>query len=211
MVASSSRGFSCEALKRLALRFDARAEVLDLTLGFENAARLPARATGDKVRTTEDVAFGRRNGQRSDRARLRSVRIGIGDPRAADRMTNRTGVHAVNPDNRRQGDSARRYGARISAWRRHRGIGSRNCNQKSAAARPFLAQQFESGRRVLGPLDDDVLQQIGEARLDGALVAGLYLEVVCDGALLSDAAVRLDQQRAGGVAETGPRRIELLE
>ena len=64
---------------------------------------------------------------------------------------------------------------------------------------------------MLGPLDDDVLEQVGEARLDGALVTSLDLEVIRDGALLPDAAVRLDEQRAGGIAETGSRRIELLE
>ena len=64
---------------------------------------------------------------------------------------------------------------------------------------------------MLRPLDDDVLEQIAEAGLDGALVAGLDLEVVGDRALLVDLAVGLHEHGARRVAVAGARRVELLE
>ena len=64
---------------------------------------------------------------------------------------------------------------------------------------------------MLRPLHDHVLEEIAEARLDGALVARLDLEVVRDGTLLIDRAVGLREHRARRVPEGGARGLELFE
>ena len=50
--------------------------------------------------------------------------------------------------------------------------------------------------RLIVALDDHVLQQVAEARLDGALVAAVDLDVVGDGAELPHLAVGLHQHHA---------------
>src|SRR5262249_57227851 len=59
--------------------------------------------------------------------------------------------------------------------------------------------------------DDDVLEEIAEAGLDGALVACLDLEVVGDGALLIHRAVGLHEYGSRGIAIPGARGVELFE
>ena len=83
-------------------------------------------------------------------------------------------------------------------------------DDEAAASGALLAHELEAGRGLLGLFDDDVLQQIAEAGFDGALVAGVHLEVVGHRALLADAAVGLREHRARGVAVLGAGRLELL-
>src|SRR5207244_2557789 len=50
-------------------------------------------------------------------------------------------------------------------------------DQETAAPRVGVADHFESCHRVLRPIDDDVLQQVAETGLDGALAAWIDLEI----------------------------------
>ena len=64
---------------------------------------------------------------------------------------------------------------------------------------------------MLRPLDDDVLKQIAEAGLDGALESGFDLEIVGHRALLRHLAVGLRQHGAGGVAVSGAGGLQLFQ
>ena len=136
--------------------------------------------------------------RRRDTRRLR-LRVGIGDPRVADGGADRIREAAVHLDNRRQRDDAfrrRDRAGKLGQWRRRRS----GRDQEPAAACLRLANHLEAGRRVLRELDDDVLEQIAEAGFDGALVAGVDLEIVGDGALLIDLAVGLREDGSGRIA-----------
>src|SRR5439155_6945424 len=93
----------------------------------------------------------------------------------------------------------------------HRGRVYRRRDEEAAAPGVRVADQPEAGGRMLRPLHDHVLEEIAEARLDGALVARLDLEVVRNRPLLIHGAVGLDEDGARGVAVAGARRVELLE
>ena len=84
-------------------------------------------------------------------------------------------------------------------------------DDEPAAAGVSFTEQFKARRGVLRTLDDHMLDQSAEARFDRAFVARIDLEVVGDRALLTDVAVGLGQHRAGAIAVSGPRRVELLE
>ena len=84
--------------------------------------------------------------------------------------------------------------------RRGSGFSRIRRNQKSAPSCTRLAHEIEAGVGVLRPFDDDVLEQIAEVRLDRAFVSGLDLEIVGNGALLIDLAVRLRENRARRVS-----------
>ena len=85
-------------------------------------------------------------------------------------------------------------------------------DDEAAAAGVVLAHERQAGRRLVVALDDDVLQQVAEAGLDGALVAAVDVEVVGDGALLADVSVGLHEHHPRGVAELAARlALELLE
>ena len=64
---------------------------------------------------------------------------------------------------------------------------------------------------MLRLFDDDVLEQIAEAGVDGALVAVIDLQVVGNRTLLAHGSIGLNQHRAGRVAVSGARGFELLE
>src|SRR5437868_6106852 len=64
---------------------------------------------------------------------------------------------------------------------------------------------------MLRLLDNDVLEQVAEIRIDRALVTRLDFEVVRERALLTHFAVGLREDRARRVAVSGARRIELFE
>src|SRR5713226_6510630 len=93
----------------------------------------------------------------------------------------------------------------------HRRSLRRRSHEETASSSASLPYQLEAGRGVLRTLDHDVLEQIAEACLDGTLVSGLDLEIVGNGALLVDLAVRLHEHRACRVAVAGARRVELFE
>ena len=56
-----------------------------------------------------------------------------------------------------------------------------------------------------------VLEQVAQARFDGALVLRLHLEEVGEGAHLADLAVGVDQDHARGIGEAGAVRVDLFE
>ena len=117
---------------------------------------------------------------------------------------------AYGPLTRTTDDSGDR-GPPVRPHRPAAGVGRRSpaspTNQESAAAGALLAHQLEAGGRVLGPLDDDVLEQIAEAGFDRALVPGLDLEVIGDRALLADLAVGLREHGARARRRTRRGRL----
>jgi len=91
-------------------------------------------------------------------------------------------------------------------------IGSgRRRHEEAAAPRRGFAHQLKAGDRVLGPFDHDVLKEITETRLHGALVAGVDLDVVGNRATLIDLAVCLHEHGARGIAVAGAGRVQLFE
>jgi hypothetical protein len=74
-----------------------------------------------------------------------------------------------------------------------------------------LANDREAGRGLVVALDDDVLEQIAEARLDRALVATVHVEVVGDRALLANVAVRLHEHHARRITELRAAGGQFLE
>ena len=84
-------------------------------------------------------------------------------------------------------------------------------DDEPASAGIVLAHERQPGRRLIVALDDDVLQQVAEARFHRTLVAAVHVEVVGHRALLADVAVGLHQHHARGIAELGAARGELLE
>ena len=105
-------------------------------------------------------------------------------------------------------------GTRPSSGRRGRGRAGRRGaagDEEPAAAGVVLAHQREAARRFVVVRNEDVLQQVAEVRLDGALVPALDLEVVGERPELADAGRLVGQQEAGRVAVLGAGRLELLE
>src|SRR6266850_8570732 len=96
------------------------------------------------------------------------------------------------------------------AARARQSLGRRG-DEEAATTGAGLTHQREAGSRVLRPLDDDVLQKIGEARLDRPFVARFDFQVIGDGALLVHLAVRLYEDGSRRVAVPGARGVELLE
>ena len=84
-------------------------------------------------------------------------------------------------------------------------------DDEAAAAGVLLAHQRQAGRRLIVPLDDDVLQQVAEAGFDRALVAAIDLEVVGDGALLPDAPLACTSTMRAASPKSGAAGGELLE
>ena len=59
--------------------------------------------------------------------------------------------------------------------------------------------------------NQDVLQQVAEARLDGPLVARLDLDEVRQRAHLADLAVGVDEHHARRIGKSGAMRVDLFE
>ena len=60
-------------------------------------------------------------------------------------------------------------------------------------------------------VDEHVLQQLAEQRIDGALVGALDHEVIGNRAVLPDGIARLGEQKPRGVAERRAAGLELFE
>ncbi len=108
-------GLLRQAHQRVTIRGDPIAELLDLALGLEDAARLGEPAAGNQVRAAEDVAVRRRDRQRGLPARHRRAVVALGDARLADRLANRVRERPVDPHHRRQGGDACRQRPRARA------------------------------------------------------------------------------------------------
>jgi hypothetical protein len=82
------RCFRDQPIEDLAVAGDAFAQLLDLTLGCENAARFRLAAAGHEVRATQDVSVQGRDGQcRSQREVARRVER-VDDERVSDHPAN---------------------------------------------------------------------------------------------------------------------------
>ena len=174
------------------------------------------------MRPAEQVALARGDRQRRRAAGGGGARIRVGNPGLAHRLADGGGVRSVDAHDRRQRDhtigpsASKRAGWSVPASVAEGPLRpTRNslagAITEPAAAGALLANELESRGGMLGPLDDHVLQQVAEARLDGTLVAGVDVEIVGDRAHLADLAVGLREHRPRRVAEAGARRLELFE
>ena len=84
-------------------------------------------------------------------------------------------------------------------------------DHEPATAGIFLPDQLQPGRDVFEPLDEDVLQQVAETRLDGALVPRLDFDEVRHRAHLPDLAVGVDEHHPRRIRETASMRIDFFE
>src|SRR3954471_17975682 len=180
------------------------------------------------MRSVEHVALAGDDGHRRESADLRRNVIRARECGVADGVADGCGKRSVDANDRRQRDHPLRQRSRRRRRRRdvghvagdaHRRVeaaGHRRHvhgrrDQESAAASTCFAHQLESGRGMLRTFDDDVLEEIAQARFDGALVPWFDVEVIGNRALLIDLAVRLDEDRARVVAVPGTGGVELLE
>src|SRR6185503_9808163 len=131
----------------------------------------------------------------------------LGDVRFRNHVLNGGRVRAGNAKDVADGDDAR-HAQRLA---RMVAVRPRIDDDESAPPRVVLAHQRQAGGGLLVPLDDDVLEQLAEARLHRALVAPVDVEVVGDGALLPDVAVGLHEHHARRVAELAARGDQLFE
>ena len=119
-------------------------------------------------------------------------------------------VAACGPWSRRTSDTGTMPGMR-NRLARVVAVRARIDDHEAAAAGVVLANERQPGRRLVVPLDDDVLQQIAEAGLDRALVAAVDVEIVGHGALLPDVSVGLHEHHPRRVAEVAAAGRQLLE
>jgi hypothetical protein len=64
-------------------------------------------------------------------------------------------------------------------------------NEESAPASALLTNHLQAGKRLVWPFDHDVLEKVAQASLDRALIPRFDLQVVRDGAPLTDVPVGL--------------------
>src|SRR5581483_1170697 len=226
-------GFVRQPPQRVALAGDPVAQLFDLALRLEDAARLRPRAARHQRRAMEHVAVGRRHRQRRHAADVDRARVRIRNPGVADRASNRLGMRPVDADDRRERDNPIRdvvsavsrtadgpaeAGHDIDRARHVRqhvrsgiAVADGRRDQEAAPAGAGFLHDLESGFGVGMLFDNDVLQEIAEAGFDGAFVARLDVEIVGDRALLIDGAVRLREHGAWGIAVAGARRLEFFE
>ena len=161
-------------------RLDALAQLLDLALGRQDAARLGACAALD-MRAAEHIAVERRD--RRARHAVRADAPASNDPRnpgVAEHFADRVCAPASDLRRRHRDEraSAPAVGGRDTRCVRRR-VGAPTITNPQRPA--LCAREPARGRRPPDrAVDDDVLEQIAEARLDGALVAAVDLEVVGD-------------------------------
>ena len=193
--------------QHLAVALHLLAQFLDLSSCREDAARLDLRTAGHQMRPAKHIAVDR--GDR--RRRLVRERHGLletlGHVGFGNHLENRGGVGTVDAQHVRHRHDAGRAKdvVRVIAVR------ARFDNDEAAASGVLLPDERQPRGRLIVPLDDDVLQQIAQARLDRALVAAVDLEIVGDRALLPDAAVGLHQHHPGRITEVRPAGGQLLE
>ena len=128
------RGLLRQLRQRFAIRGNAIAQLLDLALGLEDAARFGGAAAGHEMRTAEHVAFERRDWQRR--------RHGEPAHAAADRDARRRRVPRPASRVRRRRAPNRAASSRPSAR-------SRSC----AIASPRIARRWRSWRKETAELE----------------------------------------------------------
>ena len=84
-------------------------------------------------------------------------------------------------------------------------------DDKAGAAGILLSNQLESGRHVFEAFNQDVLQQLAEARFDCPLVARLDFDEIRQRAHLPDPAVGIYEHHARRVRKSGAMRVDLFE
>ena len=86
-----------KAGERIALAFDARPQVLDLTFRLEDAARLLAVTASHQVGSAEHLAVGGDDGARRERRGRLGTLVGVGQPRLTDGAAHDVAVRTVQP------------------------------------------------------------------------------------------------------------------
>ncbi len=123
--------------QHLSIAFDALAQLLDLTTGGQDAARLDLRATGHEMRPTEYVALDRRDRrERLVRERHRLLET-LGDVCLGNDLQNRGSVGAADTENIRNRHDARRMKSVVRVV----SVGSRFHDDESATAGVLLSNE----------------------------------------------------------------------
>ncbi len=186
---------------------NALTQLPDLTFRRENAARLGGRPAVHQVRAAQDVAADGRNRHAALTNRGRRVFVRLRDPRLAQGFADlacvrtRGARHLSERPQPRCRSRTRLVGCLCPALE----------HQEPAASGVVLAHQPQARLRVFVAAHDDVLQQVTEQRLGGALVLPIDIEIVGNRAKLSDGPVGLREHDACGIAVPGTLRIELFE
>ena len=197
-----------ELIETGAKAVDAFSQLLDFALAGENAARLRLVAAGHHMPAAEDVAV-----ERDDRERNQWRDAGgrverLGDQSAAQHRLDRPREWPADANHALEWNRPCRHV--VTNAGAVSGIAGPS-DDEAAPAGIFLANQLQPGRHVIESLDQHVLQQIAQAGLDGALVARLDLDEVCQRTHLTDATVGADQHEPCGVGETRAMRIDLFQ
>ena len=101
-------GLLREAGQGIAVVADAIAQLLDLALGLQDAARFLAAPAVDHVRAAEDIAGPGRDRSRGEPARGGGLVVAVGNPGIADRRADRAGEDAGDAHHGRKGHGAGR-------------------------------------------------------------------------------------------------------
>ena len=207
IAASKASDLLPEGRQRRAAGSDLLAEILDLPLGGQDAARLGAAAAADDVGPAVDLAIGGDYRQVESRRQSRRFVERRHDHGVADDRPQAVREEPAHADDARQ--QHRPFGQRRRLCRRRR----RRCagHDEAAPSGVLAAHQLEAGVRLAVAIDDHVLQQLAEHGLHRPLETGVDVEVVGERAVLPDRVVGAGQEHPRAVAEGGARRIHLFE
>ena len=172
---------------------------------FKDAARALTGAAFDQPRTVEHFATGRRHRHAHCARHIARDLEAVGDQRIPHHVGDGFGVLTGRAHDRPHRARAGRRGDRR---RVHAGAVE---HEEAAAAGVLLGEQRQRGVHLGRVVDDDVLEQLAEERIDGALVGAFHFDVIGDRAMLADRVRRLGEQEARGVAERGARGLQVLE
>jgi hypothetical protein len=140
---------------------------VDLRPRLEDAPRLAMRSTLDEPRASAHGARRRGHGHR-DRSRERARHLErLYDERGRNQLGDAVSVRPGRPDDVGQGSSPRRHHNRPMLHRRRHGVLEHG---EAATARPAVVHQGEGACHVVRSLDQNVLEQVAEQRIHGALV-----------------------------------------
>ena len=130
------------------LVFDARAQFLDVPLGFEDASSFRRVAAGHQVSAAKQLARDGCNRHIHRSAALGGLREGFGNPGITDRPADHRGVRPVCPGHRGEPDHPGRsldvaQGNGCQGVTAARVVGARN-DQEAASSRALFAHEVES-------------------------------------------------------------------
>jgi hypothetical protein len=189
------------------------AKLLDLALETENRQAFVLAATRHQRAPAHEVAVERCDHRMRLTGRMECLGQIRSDEALWDHCIERRRVRAGHSQHGTDGDEP---GGRIDRPVKRRtgdtvvSLGTIQDN-KSTAARIGLADQVEASLCLPVGRDNDVLEEVAEARLDGSLVPGIHLEVVGHRSLLLHAAVGLGKDYPCRLRVAGPGLLQIGE